>query len=210
MEDKIGKIMRKTYGYWWVDGLAEIGMGLMFMILGGYNYLLIKLQLSTTASIFMAFGEPVIFLVCWFSYGRLVRWTKERLTYLRTGYVAYQQKNRKDRTKRAIISGILGLSVALTVTYIGPEILKINSLIMVVGVLALVTLFLAIWHGVNRLILLAVVQFALGLWVSTLPLAPELASTLLMAAIGAVWLLSGIIVFIIYLLRTKPVQEENV
>ena len=210
MKDKIGQIMRKTYGYWWVDGLAEIGMGLMFGILGGYNYLLITLHLSTTASMSMAFGEPLVFLACWFAYGRLVRWTKERLTYRRTGYVAYQQKNRQDRTKRAIISAVLGITMALTVTYIGPEVLKINSLVMICGVMALVTLFLAIWHGVNRLILLAVVQFALGLWVSTLPLEPELGSTLLMAAIGAVWLLSGIIVFIIYLVRTKPVGEENV
>ncbi len=210
MKDKIGQIMRKTYGYWWVDGLAEIGMGLMFAILGGYNYLLITLPLTTAASIFLSFGEPLVFLVCWFGYGRLARWTKERLTYRRTGYVAYQQKNRKDRTKRAIISAVLGISMALTVTYIGPEMLKVNSLVMVGGLMALVTLFLAIWHSVNRLILIAAVQFALGLWISSFPIEPGLGSTLLMAAIGAVWLLSGIIVFIIYLVRTKPVEEENV
>jgi len=210
MKDKIGQIMRKTYGYWWVDGLADTGMGLMFGVLGGYNYLLITLPLSTTASIIMSFGEPVVFLACWFGYGRLVKWVKERLTYRRTGYVAYQKKQRKDRVKRAILSAVLGFCMALTVSYIGPEVLKINSLVMVGGVLALVTLFLAIWHGVNRLFLVATAQFALSLWISSLPIVPELGSTLLMGAIGTVWLISGIITFIVYLVRTKPVREENV
>lgn len=40
MKDKIGQIMRKTYSYWWVDGIVETAMGFFFIVLAGYNYLI--------------------------------------------------------------------------------------------------------------------------------------------------------------------------
>jgi len=210
MRDEIGQIVRKTYSYWWVDGMVEIGMGLFFGMLSGYNYLLTTLPLNPTAGAIMAIMEPLFFVACWFGYGRLVRWVKKTITYRRTGYVAYQPRNRRVRTKRAIISGILGFGMALLVTYIGPEILKISVQFIVGGVLALVTFFLAFRHGINRLLVVAAAEFALGLWTSTLPMDSELCSILLMTSIGAVWLISGIGAFIVYLFHTKPSQEENV
>jgi len=208
MKDKIGQIMRKTYSYWWVDGMAEMGIGLFFGILAAYNYLIETLPLSATVSLLMAIAQPLVFLACWFGYGRLARWVKERFTYRRTGYVAYQPKNRKNRAVRALVGFVMGFGMALTVTFIGPEVLKIDSLVMVGGLLALVTLFLATWHGVNRLFVVAVTEFVLGLWGSRLALEADLRSILLMACIGGVWFLSGLITFALYLARTKPGQEE--
>lgn len=208
MKDKIGQIMRKTYSYWWVDGMAEMGIGLFFGILAAYNYLIETLPLSAAASLLMAIAQPLVFLAGWFGYGRLVRWVKERFTYRRTGYVAYQPKNRKNRAVRALVGFVMGFGMALTVTFIGPEVLKIDSLVMVGGLLALVTLFLAIWHGVNRLFVVAVAEFVLGLWSSRLALEADLRSILLMTCIGGVWFLSGLVAFALYLARTKPGQEE--
>ena len=210
MINKIGQIMRKTYGYWWVDGITEIGMGLFFILLSGYNYLLATLPLSPTAEILMAVMEPLFFLACWFGYARLVRWIKETITYRRTGYVAFQPKSRKERSKRAMISAILGFSMALLITYIGPEILKISAQLIIGSVMAAITLFLAFRNGINRLLIVGAAEFALGLWTSTLPFDPELLPVLLMGLIGAVWLLSGMCAFIAYIVRTKPKQEENV
>jgi hypothetical protein len=208
MKNKIEQIIRKTYGYWWVDGMAEIAMGLFFGALSGYYYLMVKLPLSDTQSLIMAIAEPFFFVLCWFLYGRLVKWIKEHITYRRTGYVAFQTKSRKNRVFRAIIGGVLGFGMALVVTYIGPEVLKINSLIMVGSLLALVTLFLAFWYGVNRLFVVALAEFGLGLWISGLSMNAELRSILLMAAIGGVWLISGLAAFITYIVRTKPEQED--
>jgi hypothetical protein len=208
MKDKIGQVIRKTYSYWWVDGMAEIGMGLFFGILAGYNYLIESLPLSKIPGILMAVAEPLVFVACWFGYGRLVKWVKEHITYHRTGYVAYQPKNRKNRTLRAIIGGVLGFGIALIINYIGPEVLKIDSLIIIGSLMALVTLFLAIWYGINRLFVVAVAEFGLGLWVSSLALDADLQSILLMAAIGGIWLLSGLAAFVSYLMKTKPEQED--
>lgn len=88
-----------------------------------------------------------------------MKWVKEHITYRRTSYVAFQPKNRKNRVVRGIIGGVLGFGIALVVTYIGHEVLKINSLLIVGSLLALVTLFLAFWYGINRLFVLAVIEF---------------------------------------------------
>lgn len=208
MKDKIGQIMRKTYSYWWVDGIVETTMGFFFIVLAGYNYLIESVSINQTVSMILAIAQPLLFLACWFAYGRLVKWVKEHITYRRTGYVAFQPKNRKNRVVRGVIGGVLGFGIALVVTYIGPEVLKINSLLIVGSLLALVTLFLAFWYGITRLFVLAVIDFGLGLWISRLPLDADLRSILLMACIGAVWLLSGLIVFVRYLLRTKPNPED--
>ena len=208
MKDKIGQVIRKTYSYWWVDGMAEIGMGFFFGILAGYNYLIESLPIGKTLGILMAIAEPLVFVACWFGYGRLVKWVKGVFTYRRTGYVAYQTKNRKRRTVGAVIGGVLGFSIALIINYIGPEVLKINSLTMIGSLLALVTLFLAIWYGINRLFVVAVAEFGLGLWASSLALDTDLQSILLMAAIGGIWLLSGLAAFVSYLMKTKPEQED--
>jgi hypothetical protein len=74
--------------------------------------------------------------------------------------------------------------------------------------LALVTLFLAFWYGVNRLFVVALAEFGLGLWISGLSMNADLRSILLMAAIGGVWLISGLAAFITYIVRTKPEQED--
>lgn len=204
MKDKIEQVIRKMYSYWWVDGMAEIGLGLFFAVLAGYNYLIEQIPEGKSIGMVLAIAEPLLFLVCWFGYGRLVRWVKEHFTYRRTGYVAYQTKNRKSRVVRAIIGGVLGFAMSMVITYIGPQVLKVNSLIMVGSLLALVTLFLAVWYRINRLFILAVMEFGLGLVASSLPLGSDLQSILLMACIGAGWFVSGLAAFMVYLLKTKP------
>jgi len=210
MKNRIGQTIRKTYGYWWVEGMMDLAMGLFFGALAGYNYLMMTLALNKTMGLIMAIIEPLFFIACWYLYGRLVRWVKEHITYRRTGYVAYQPKPKKERTKRAVIGGVLGFVMALTITFIGPQVFKIDSAIMVGMLLGLVTLFLAYTNGVKRLYLLAPFEMAAGCWVSTLLMDAELRSIFLMAIIGVGWLLSGLIAFVRYLVKTKPLGEGDV
>lgn len=210
MKNRIGQTVRKTYGYWWVEGMMDLAMGLLFGGLAGYNYLMMKLPLSKPWSVVLMIAEPLFFVLFWLLYGRLVKWVKEHITYHRTGYVTYQTKKKKDRILRAVVGGVLGFFMAITVTFIGPEVLKIDSVIMIGCLLALVTLFLAYSYGLNRLFLLALAEFGAGWWVSGLTLDSELKYTLLMAVIGAGWLVSGLATFVLYLIKTKPLEEGDV
>ena len=210
MDDRIKQIIRKTYSYWWVEGMMDLAMGLLFGGLAGYSYVMIKLPLSKPWSIVLMIAEPLIFILFWLLYGHLVRWVKEHITYRRTGYVVYQPKPKKERARRAVIGGVLGVVMALTVTVVGPQVFKVDSVIMVGILLGLVTLFLAYTNGVKRLYLLAPFEMSAGWWTSTLLMEAELKSIFLMVLIGAGWLLSGLIAFVHYLIKTKPLQEGDV
>ncbi len=108
----------------------DLAMGLLFGGLAGYSYVMIKLPLSKPWSIVLMIAEPLIFILFWLLYGHLVRWVKEHITYRRTGYVVYQPKPKKERARRAVIGGVLGVVMALTVTVVGPQVFKVDSVIM--------------------------------------------------------------------------------
>lgn len=209
MKDTIGQIMRKTYAYWWVDGTMDMAMGLLFGGLAASNYLMGKLQLSKPWDLILAIAEPLLFVLFWFLYGRLVKWIKEHITYRRTGYVAYQPKKKKKRIQSAVIGGVMGIFMALMVTYIGPEVLKIEPMLIAGCVMAVITLYLGYWYGANRFFIVAPVEFGLALWISSLSIDGELKSIAVMAAIGAVWIISGVGTFILYLLRNRTSEEED-
>jgi len=209
MQNKIQQIVRKTYSYWWVDGIVEMTWGFFFLILAGYNYMMVSLPASRTVSLVLAILEPLFMLAMVLADNRLVKWLKEHITYRRTGYVAYQPQSGKKRVQRGIISVVVAVCTSLIVSYVGPQLLKIDSLTMVGILLSLVTLFLAVWYGLPRLYVIATLEFALGIFITKVLVSAELHYVLLMTGIGSLWLLSGAIVFISYLLRTKPMVEDE-
>ena len=209
MKDTIGQIMRKTYAYWWVDGTMDMALGLLFLGLAGYNYLMIRLLLSKTCGLILGIGQPIVFVLFWLFYGRFVRWIKEHYTYRRTGYVAYQPQKKKRRSQSAVIGGVLGIFMALMVSYIAPEILKIEPMLMVGCVMTVITLYLGYWYGVNRFFIVAPLEFGLAFWISSLTMDGELKSIAVMAAIGAVWTLSGVVTFIFYLAKHRTAGEQE-
>ena len=103
----------------------------------------------------------------------------------------------------------MGILMALMVTYIAPEILKVEPMLIAGCVMAVITLYLGYWYGVNRFFIVAPVEFGLALWISSLSMDGELKSIAVMAAIGATWIISGLATFIFYLLRNRTPEEQE-
>lgn len=117
MTDKIADATRRTRGYWFIDGLAEIGTGILFMVVS-IPYLLWSLApegssmaklASSGRDVLLLMGIVILFVV--------IRAAKLRSTYPRTGYVEDQRPSRKQVfTIGAIcVAGVLvfaGLMVA--------------------------------------------------------------------------------------------------
>ncbi len=117
MTDKIADATRRTRGYWFIDGLAEIGSGLLFIVVS-IPYLLWSLApegssmaklASSGRDVLLLMGIVILFVV--------IRAAKLRSTYPRTGYVEDQHPGRKQiLTASAIcVAGVLvfgGLMVA--------------------------------------------------------------------------------------------------
>lgn len=117
-EKTLNKVHLRAIQYWFEDGLAELGLGGFFLLLGLYFYLQTTLKndflLGLLAATFL-----LIFLGGWYLTGRFVRAAKEKITFPRTGYVAYKSNPKRHKPLRlalamlvsALISaGLIGLN----------------------------------------------------------------------------------------------------
>ncbi|HEX7542283.1 MAG TPA: hypothetical protein VF352_09145, partial [Anaerolineales bacterium] len=117
MTDKIADATRRTRGYWFIDGLAEIGGGILFVVLS-IPYLLYSLAPEGSGMAKMASsGRDVLLLLGIVIFYIVIRVAKLRSTYPRTGYLEDQHPGRKRiLTASAIcVVGVLvfaGLMVA--------------------------------------------------------------------------------------------------
>jgi hypothetical protein len=117
MTETITNATRRARGYWFIDGLAEIGAGLLFMVVS-IPTLLWSLAAEGSSEAKLASGSRDILLVLGILLLYIVvRAVKLRSTYARTGYVDDQRPSRKQVfTAGAIgVAGVLvlgGLMVA--------------------------------------------------------------------------------------------------
>ena len=117
MTDKIADATRRTRGYWYIDGLAEIGTGILFVVIS-IPYLLWSLVPQGSAwSKLASGGRDILLLMGIVISCVIIRAAKLHSTYPRTGYIEDQRPGRKQvLTASAIgVAGVLvfaGLMVA--------------------------------------------------------------------------------------------------
>ena len=91
MENKIDNHVKRTYQYFYDDGLVEMAVGLLFTFTG---LVLLAWQIyneSSWATIFLVAGSIIVVIGGAFLINWAVRELKQRFTYPRTGYVVYRQ-----------------------------------------------------------------------------------------------------------------------
>jgi hypothetical protein len=110
MTDNISYLTRRARGYWYADGLAEIGSGILLMLLS-IPYLLWGLAPQGSAMAKLASsGKDVVLLLGLVVLFMIVQGIKQRSTYPRTGYVEDQRPGRKQILTASII-GVAGVLV---------------------------------------------------------------------------------------------------
>jgi hypothetical protein len=102
--------LERAYAHWYEDGFAEISLGIFFVAIGAWRA---AIQFVTDKSLtyyLLAGGLLIVFLSYGWVASRAVRALKTRVSYPRTGYVAY--KPRKPKRKRLVLillfGGVLG------------------------------------------------------------------------------------------------------
>jgi hypothetical protein len=109
MRDTISDVTRRTQGYWFVDGLVEIGSGILFIIVS-IPYLLWSLVPPDSAwSKVASGGRNILLLLGIVVFFVAIQAAKSRSTYPRTGYVEEQQPDRKQ----ILTAGALGVAGVL-------------------------------------------------------------------------------------------------
>ncbi len=103
MSDTYKEIEQKTRRYWYVDGLAEIFIGLLLAVTGLLVAAPEQVPAGSWLRLVAVAAIVVIIVVGGRLGGKMVKSVKARVTYPRTGYVAYRRPSRQRRLRNFLI-----------------------------------------------------------------------------------------------------------
>jgi MFS family permease len=205
----IEKIEKRTIQSFYSDGLSEVAVGLIFLILGGYIFGQAAVPKGSPWNAALSILFVLVIASSGFLVSRFVRFFKHRITYPRTGYVAFKKKdpNPKRRTATMIVGGIIGASLA-ALYGLSPSVKAIfpalNGLLLAVAVL-----FFANKVGLVRFYVLAAVSAVIGLAVTAAGVGDIKGVSLYYGLFGAAVTLSGLATLVDYLRKSPRAAGEN-
>ncbi len=207
MKDDLQDWTQRPQRYWYIDGLAEIGAGAVILSLGILFGISGALTDGRYKGLLTGIGQPVLII----GLTLLVRWIvarlKERITYPRTGYLAYRRQEPRQRISGILLTVLFAAGIGVLVL-IARSWLNLQWLPAITGVLAsALILLIALRIRLLRFYLLAVFTLAVGVATALLKLAEPFDSTLFLCGLGFGWIFSGTVTLIRYLRSTTPLNE---
>lgn len=203
MQQNLTQVQRRAAQYWFIDGLAELGIGLFFLLLGAMFWFWDSLAATP-------WGFAVFFLAAFgaaFAARRVIQGIKERSTYPRTGYAAPVRRP-KNRWTNAIFIAFIVLILVLNfaITIQGPQAMRWSA-----GVTGMIIAFILGWTayltGLRRFAFLAVFSLAAGVGLALLGLDSLRGAGALAGSIGLLLLLLGGWVRQSYLRQNLPMSD---
>ncbi len=208
MKNNIDTIIRRTQRYWYVDGLAEITVGLLFIVLSLYFFVQAQIRTISLNPILANLALlAAILLVAWF-FRFVLQAVKARLTYPRTGYVASPRMQKSMRWQRyGIIAWLVCISLAALVltSYATPS----WAPLLMGTVTGLTVLALSYRFRLLRFTFLACTLVLIGAGVSFFNPGEPLAFVLSAVADGVCFIISGGVTLVRYLHATQPPTEAD-
>jgi hypothetical protein len=185
MDSQIESVMKRGWGYWFVDGFTEILAGILFILLGGItllsgivppsSFLSQFVSLAESAAIVKFLGLILAVLGLW--------WLKDRFTYPRTGFVREKGVPRAQLLvflRNAVLIAILPVLGLIIPLFVVPAVRgAIFSMPVwfppVLGIFwGALCILLGEWTALRRFRLLGVVimlaGISIGIWQLTLGL----------------------------------------
>jgi hypothetical protein len=205
MNDEIQQVVKRTRQYWFTDGFVEISMGGIFLILALYFYLQSVLPPESLILLILQAGFILVIFGTLFLGKRLVNRLKSRVTFPRSGYVAYQVPSNKQR--------ILSMGIALVIAALIAGLFittptSLNWIPAITGfIVAIVWLISGARVGLIRFFVLSVVSMVLGTGLSLSGLETYFSLSIYYAAMGLSLILSGTLTLANYL--RQPVSMNN-
>jgi len=131
----IDGVMLSAQRHWMEDGLSEMMLGLLFVILGGGLLVKVALPRGLTPDLLI----PALTIVGVFGLTRGFKKLKERVTFPRSGYVALPEPTRSRRILTFATVGVAGAAFTLV----------LSAHVVVVPVFAAVFAAIFLWGGVQ-------------------------------------------------------------
>ena len=200
----LNKTIRRTQQYWFEDGLVELLLGLLFLVLSGLFWWQVVTD-SEYGALIGGIAMPFIIILGAILLGVTLRWLKQRLVYPRTGYVTYAKPTNKQRGLSGLLGLIIGAAMAVTITQL--ELAEMATAFIGVGV-GFALFMLGNRVGLLRFHLLAVWVVAVGVVIAFLVVDENVASTYALGLIGLGLMFSGAIGFWRYWQNSEPGNDE--
>lgn len=205
----IEKIERRTVQSFYDDGLTEIAVGLIFLLLGGYIFGQAAVPEGSPWNAALSVLFVLVIISSGFFVNRFVRFFKRRITYPRTGYVAYKKKAHgpKRRWAAAIAGGIIAL-VLSALFALAPSakalLPALNGLLLAVAVL-----LFANKVGLIRFYILSAASAVIGFAVTAAGVGGTKGVSLDDGLFGAALVISGLATLVAYLRKSPRADREN-
>jgi hypothetical protein len=208
MNENIDEIIKRTQRKWWIDGLSEMGTGLLMLIFSGFFLAIAQFQAGPLKAMLATFGQLVVILGGAKLINLLVKWLKERITYPRIGYFSFKPNQGKARAKRITrslgIGVIVSASVILYSYFVGS-----SGVWTIVGLLIAVILSISgMRMGLIRFTVSGFLVLVAGLLTTYLQLPDDYQSVVFFAQFGLIWLGTGGITLWKFLRKTRPSEES--
>jgi len=205
----IEKIEKRAVQSFYDDGLNEIALGLVFLLLGGYFFAQAAIPEGSPFNAVLSALFVLVILSSGFLVNRFIRFFKRRMTYPRTGYVAFKKKepSPKRRAAAMIVGGIIGASLAALYT-LSPSLKALfpalNGLLLAVAVLLIANKI-----GLVRFYALAAASAVIGVAVTAAGVGDLKGVSLYYGLFGAAVVISGLTALVVYLRRSPRPEPEG-
>jgi len=198
----IEKIEKRTVQSFYEDGLGEIALGPILLLLGGVFFATTVVPERSTIYQVLGVLSMLVVLSAALLTGRVVRFLKRRITYPRTGYVAFKKRERSPKRRAAamIVAGIIGASVAALYGF-SPS---VNTLFPAVNGLlfAVAVFFFAHKVGLTRFYVLAAASAVIGIAIAAAGIGDIKGIGFFYLLYGVAIIISGVTTLVVYLRRS--------
>jgi hypothetical protein len=197
----IEKIEKRTVQSFYEDGLTEIALGLIFLLLGGYFFAQAVAPEGSALSSVLSVLFVLVIVSAGFLVSLILRFLKRRVTYPRTGYMTFKKKevSRKRRFATALIGALMGGFIAV-LYQLSPS---VKTLLPALNGLLLAFVFALIAHrvGLVRAYILAAASAVIGFALTVAGIGDIKGVSLYYGLFGAALIVSGVAALAVYLRR---------
>jgi hypothetical protein len=209
VNQSIDKTIQRTKQYWYEDGLTELGTAIVFAAISCVFLIDALAPDGSIMAVSSAFLLPVAVMGGIFVTRRLVTWGKERITYPRSGFVAYRQPSRRLRSVAVMVAAAVAIGVALLV--VGGSIIESSTQyvpLFTASIIGMFMLYIGASIGIVRYYMVAVASVILGaLAVRAFP-DPTEGSAVYFALMAAALAISGTTALYRYLRANEQVVDS--
>lgn len=198
----IEKIEKRAVQSVYEDGLFEVALGLILLLLGGYFFAQAVVPKGSVLASALAILFVLVIVSAGFLVSRIVRFLKRRITYPRTGYVALKKKeiSTTRRTATALVGVLMGAFIAILYN-LSPS---TRTLFPAVNGLLFAFAILLVAHriGLVRYYLLAAASAVIGFALTAAGIGDIKGISLYYGLFGLAIVISGLAALILYLRRS--------